>query len=441
MPERLSLAVSGPILRDDSQLWDYRLAVEGTKLAAAIADLYREPYQSYRVAALSQPEEYPDHFFYGAYSRKLYIPLQSFSGSAGSASDSSAGPGSQSCSWVEKTASRIANHFPVVKVEVCATVPFEFLAPVEESEPVFLVKSASSVVRGLADIYQLRENAFNRHLGGPTPLLSMLIGGLLTAGLGYGTGKLIEHLFPESFEEDGLAQRLAVLGGLLGIAPGALAAYANTQAPDPKTHESRSFWKSLVTPFVLTQAPEDAWKRMDFVDDRWRNPKFSEGAYSESRSNRNFGAGKMEKRSSRFAVFLDSTVRHLRRIFPDYLSNEVFSHFAKEAQAVQDVIPSIPVDRFNRVVWEDPLTPVPIRAATVGLTEGASQLQGGSPIVSPLDVARLAVGMGSGSLSGLLTGRVLGALAGLTPQAQDQLQQAGIWSGILRTVIPQAYGF
>ncbi len=102
---------------------------------------------------------------------------------------------------------------------------------------------------------------------------------------------------------------------------------------------------------------------------------------------------------------------------------------------------TIPVDAFNRVVWSDPNTPGPIRAATTGLLDGARQFQGGAQWVSPFDVGRIAVGMGSGLLSGLLVGKTLGALAGLKPEAQNVLKQTGMWAGALLNVVPKAFGF
>jgi hypothetical protein len=55
-----------------------------------------------------------------------------------------------------------------------------------------------------------------------TPLTGMLTGGLLTAGLGYGTGKLLEKLFPEKWETGAIPRTLAVLGGGIGATPGAI---------------------------------------------------------------------------------------------------------------------------------------------------------------------------------------------------------------------------
>lgn len=102
--------------------------------------------------------------------------------------------------------------------------------------------------------------------------------------------------------------------------------------------------------------------------------------------------------------------------------------------------PSIPVDQFNQVIWQDSSTPSKVRAATSGLIEGASSLRSNANYVSPADIARIATGMGSGYLSGLVVGKTLGALAGLSDSAQNKLQQAGVWAGLLTNVVPMAFG-
>lgn len=102
--------------------------------------------------------------------------------------------------------------------------------------------------------------------------------------------------------------------------------------------------------------------------------------------------------------------------------------------------PIIPGERFQNVVIRDELTPLNVRAATAGLIEAAQQVAD-RPVVSPWDIARVAMGTGSGAVSGMIAGRTLGLLAGLSPKAQKDLQEAGYWSGLLKATIPQALGF
>jgi hypothetical protein len=67
-------------------------------------------------------------------------------------------------------------------------------------------------------------------------------------------------------------------------------------------------------------------------------------------------------------------------------------------------------------------------------------MHGGSPWISPLDIAQVAMGAGAGLMSGLVVGKTLGALAGLSPSGQQQLQQVGLWSGMLSSVVPKIFG-
>src|SRR5215471_2166343 len=55
----------------------------------------------------------------------------------------------------------------------------------------------------------------------PSPLTAMLTSGLVGGGLGYGTGWLAEKLLPEGWGKK-LKRTGAVLGALLGAAPGAV---------------------------------------------------------------------------------------------------------------------------------------------------------------------------------------------------------------------------
>lgn len=102
--------------------------------------------------------------------------------------------------------------------------------------------------------------------------------------------------------------------------------------------------------------------------------------------------------------------------------------------------PAIPRDRFQNAVLADPYTPAYLKATTAGLVEAASQSRGGVDWVTPWDVARVALGAGSGLVSGVVAGKALALLAGLTPHAQDQLKRVGIWTGVLSNVVPQALG-
>lgn len=107
-------------------------------------------------------------------------------------------------------------------------------------------------------------------------------------------------------------------------------------------------------------------------------------------------------------------------------------------QALDMFEPRIHRGAFSQAVFGDDNTPPAIQAATVGLVEAASATRDGSDWVSPWDVARIAVGAGAGLVSGVIAGKTLGVLAGLTPEAQRGIMQMGMWAGALNSVVPPA---
>jgi hypothetical protein len=214
-------------------------------------------------------------------------------------------------------------------------------------------------------------------LGGPSPLSATIAGGLLGAGLGYGTGTLLENILPNKYIEKGkLRKTLGLAGGGIGLAPGILWGAANYQNGQPLTGE-------LVKDALDKLIPEEC--------------------------------------------------REL---------NEMFKAALEETPATAGAFDiAINTNRFNDVLWSptDPYTPPALRAATSGLVEAAGEHRG-SPWITPMDIAKIALGAGSGLTSGLFVGKTLGALAGLTPAAQETLQQIGVWTGVLKSTVPMVFG-
>ncbi len=231
-------------------------------------------------------------------------------------------------------------------------------------------------------LLQLTPNRFNGMFGGPTPLASSLAGGLLGAGLGYGAGRVGEALLgPNVLEPGRLRKRTAVLGALLGAAPGAYVGSigARLNAQDGKDPAAAFF-----------------------------EPNRLFGDYGKT---------------------------------PAAAPAEPGPSFDKEASAGGGMFAeSIPVDAFNRAVWQDPYTPDPIRALAAGVVSSAAQAADKPWFISPYDVGKIAVGMGGGLVSGMLVGKVFGALAGLTPEAQSAVQRTGLWAGTLQQAVPLIFG-
>lgn len=103
-------------------------------------------------------------------------------------------------------------------------------------------------------------------------------------------------------------------------------------------------------------------------------------------------------------------------------------------------------DEFQRLVYEDPFVSMRLnpreQAMATGLVVGAQNLPGksSSPLVSPIDIARVVAGMGAGYMSGALVGNTLGRLMGLPGGARDAIIRAGTFSGAIKSLLPLAYG-
>jgi hypothetical protein len=266
-----------------------------------------------------------------------------------------------------------------------------------DTEPYIHIKQAidnESIFKPLASLAQYEPNALNKLWGGPNPLAATIGGGLLGAGLGYGGGWLAEQVLPDDKFEPGVLRRnTAMLGGLMGAAPGIWHGFdQQTRGPNPG-------WGAWLQKFP------------------WH-----------------------DETQNRFGEIKQGLARELPKLATEL--NEQWQKAASEAGG--DYAPVIPVDQFGRTIWNDlrsqgGYTPPDLAAATTGIVQAASMSQGNATLISPADIARIGIGMGSGYASGLLVGKTLGALAGLRPETQQTLQQAGVWVGILANTVPLVF--
>lgn len=103
----------------------------------------------------------------------------------------------------------------------------------------------------------------------------------------------------------------------------------------------------------------------------------------------------------------------------------------------------IPVNEFNQVVWADPRVAgrldLSTQVAATSLLGGAAK-RTGSPFITPVDMGLMTAGMGSGYMSGLLVGKMLGGLMGMPEETQDRLKNVGMWAGLVKNIVPIAFG-
>jgi hypothetical protein len=254
-------------------------------------------------------------------------------------------------------------------------------ASLESSEIPEQREPLSQVLGGLAQLWKsptLERHGVPQH---PSSLGQMLVLGGLGALAGNLGGRVVDHFVPM---DAGKASRLGtMIGGLAGMTPGILSALLNGQ--------------------------------------QGKSP-FMESFYSTKESNFNFGG------------FNAGNVN----MGEQQVSNQSFNN---------QFFAPINVDVALNDIWNDQRlkdVPLDIRAAASGLVTGAANRPDrvqNSPFVTPLDITKMAVGMGSGMASGWLVGKTMGALFGTGQKTQELLKNTGLAAGLLRTVIPAAYGY
>ncbi len=105
--------------------------------------------------------------------------------------------------------------------------------------------------------------------------------------------------------------------------------------------------------------------------------------------------------------------------------------------------PTIDSEAMLNTVWRSPMVSGRLSPKEQSLFAGAllgSRHIADSPLVTPVDMARLTAGMGIGYASGLVAGKVLGTLSGMPPNVQNTLARTGMYAGIVKAALPMIYG-
>lgn len=265
--------------------------------------------------------------------------------------------------------------------------PLDVPPPGWGERPWVLVKrSADPAVSAAASLANFKPWLGNAIFGGPSPLAATLAGGLLGAGLGYGFGSATDG--PDPYGESNRPAVSALLGGLAGAAPGLLWGLTSYKGHPESKGKVRSFASGW--PFRRADAPAE--------------PKTAAAALAEVAGVKAAWAG------------------------PDV-------HPFGQGVDMLASLPAINREGFVSDVWNDPHTPMPVRAAVLGLVDTAGAAAGGRAFLSPLDIARVA----DDARRGLVVGRTFGALYGASPEDKHELQQSGVWAGVLERVVPLAF--
>lgn len=240
----------------------------------------------------------------------------------------------------------------------------------------------SEVARAIAEAGHVVAGPRNWLPTGANPLASMLAGGILGSAAGYGIGTLGEYVLPDEWQRGKMRRTLAMMGGAMGAAPG------------------------------VTIGLTNLGRGLPFNDARVQNPISPEE-----------GASALAKAAAlRIKVGYDGTGLELSR--------DLFT-------------PSFSAEYATQQLWQQPLPPQ-TQAALSGLTLGAQQIASRDAghhvtLITPLDVAKMTAGMGTGYASGLLVGKALGTFFGASPAAQSTLRRTGLLAGALANLAPVAF--
>lgn len=274
--------------------------------------------------------------------------------------------------------------------------------------------------------------------GGPSPLSNTIVNMLVGGGLGYGAGAIAEDLFPERYVERGkLRKTLGLLGAGAGAVPGLIQTMSNAGLSNRANKPLGA--KALITPDSQVPMHPDELNWAKSLDDGTTLQKAS--------------AELTRGKSPADSAFLRATLK-LVKAAQEYTSGLD----GTGGVALQPIA----VDAFNQAVWNDvykgvrsshnnPLagwsqygpirhTEPPIGAAVVGLVSGLQQSQGAPDIMTPKHFMNGLLAAGTDLAAARVAGGILGTLGGLTPDAQQKLQDMGVWGGMMRGVVQSVFG-
>jgi len=267
--------------------------------------------------------------------------------------------------------------------------------------------------------------------GGPSPLSNAIVSGLLGGGLGYVGGTIAEQFLPEQHVEPGKLRRTAAMLGAAGGAALHIPQWA-ANAGINRTATGRPEWlKSLLGDQFQKLSPHEHAANLGF-----------EAMLKQSRQ-------------------IKTAFASLSLWCPRLKLAETSGAFGNDSVPLQPV----PIDAFNNAIWNDvhngvsssqnnPYgtrdwnsgnagsfhTPPMVAAAASGLVSGIQQQYGGASMLSPMHFIHGLAAAGVDAATARIAGGVLGVLGGLKPDTQKQLQQMGIWSGMLRGVTGSVLG-
>jgi len=285
--------------------------------------------------------------------------------------------------------------------------------------------------------------------GGASPLTNALVGSLLTGGLGYGAGWLLEHLLPSRHIEKGKLRRtLGLAGAGLGAVPGAWQWAANS-ANARKAGKPMGI-SSLWTPHEKVPFSMDTYEPL-------RARAYTsgpEGGIWDEREGRVVKASHLA--AMREELDLPELSEHDLGIIKLAMGPYYGTPYDHSRQAGGVGLKSVPMDAFNQAVWNDVergmrggsnpfgtkspwgdntqgmhTTPA-VGALATGMVGGIQQMLGNPPSVPVTHLAKGFMQSGIDATAAKFGAGMLGALVGVKKPILDKLQDIGLWGGLLR---------
>jgi len=237
--------------------------------------------------------------------------------------------------------------------------------------------------------------------GGPNPLTATLLGGGLGALLGYGGGKLLHRFAPEYFEKD-IGSRLGLPVGLLAGAgiPALMLGGGMHRMYGPKGWLMRSPLQGGTSELPAGVEPPQWFK------DRKTSAASTDNMYQDA-------------------------IDRVGAVFNIKFEKDAF--FMRAGAGGRHHVPDVQTDEWGRVVAPDPFMPAPTKALVAGLPAATSAATG-SKWVSPTDIGRVAANAGLGWGMGKAIGMVAGPILRLTPKARTDIQRAGLFAGLFKSL-------
>lgn len=264
-----------------------------------------------------------------------------------------------------------------------ANKPEGWVLDTEEVGPVLLKRAeGEGILPKVGDAWRTAQS----FMGGPNPTTAMLLGGALAGGLGYGGGYLLHKLFPQWFNK-----RFAATAGIAGGIGGAGANFLLQGVPALQYYGPKG---------MFIQQPLQG------------------GSYPKPGASSRF-TGVLDRLTEKLGVSVDDEEfeKHAQRMYTSGAGGQ---------------LPQIPTDGWGRVVMRDPFLLDSEKAVAAGLVAGAGAMRG-SRMVSPRDVATLAINAGLGAGYGYI-GAIAARFMGLTNPVQKGIQRAGLLAGAIRGI-------